>query len=121
MKVANDMENRVELLADGIMYVERGRQTEQTLRDAFERGSKLAAQLRKQGKPVLILNRARGEHVNERILELLLDFDFDRMAVYGSPKRTNNLRDLMISANGLDKKVASFSTEEEALAWLRAF
>jgi hypothetical protein len=111
---------KVELWPSGIIYVERGSpQTEQTLRAAFERTSKLAAGLRQRGMPVLILNHAHDTTVSEQVMAMLQHLDFDKVAVYGTPKQLNRRRNLMARANGLDVKLASFETEETALAWLR--
>lgn len=113
---------KIELRADGIIYVERtDRQAEQALRGGFGQVGELAGQLRRRGKPVLILNRARSVGVSEQVLRLLQHFDFDRLAVYGTSGRTNSQRDLMVRANGLESKITSFGSEADALAWLRTY
>lgn len=113
---------KIELRADGIIYVERtDRQAEQALRGGFGQVGELAGQLRRRGKPVLILNRARSVGVSEQVLRLLQHFDFDRLAVYSRSGRTNSQRDLMVRANGLESKITSFGSEADALAWLRTY
>lgn len=109
----------IKLLANDIIYIERqGEQAERNLRVGFERVSELSRQLRKQRKPVYILNHAHGEEVSPKVLVFMLKFDFDKCAVYGTSRQSNNVRDLMVRANGLENKIASFETEKEALAWL---
>lgn len=121
MESSSLAEDKVELLMGDIMYVERhGAQTERSLRALLGRANELAAQLRRRRKPVLVLNHACDSQVSEGILNLILYFDFDRIAVYGTSKRANNQRDLMLRANGLEGKIVSFRTRNEALAWLHA-
>ena len=121
MGATDNIDNRLELRADGIIYAERSPHLpEASVRAFFEQARGLVAALRQDGKPILVLNHAHDTRVSEYVLSLLLQFDFDRMAVYGTSKRLNNQRDLMVRANGLEKKVASFATQAEALAWLRA-
>lgn len=116
------MQNKVELLTNGIIYVERsGNPAEPLLTELFRQAATLVVQLRKQGKPVLILaNNTRDTLVSPRVTAFLLQLDFDKAAAYGTPKRLNNLRDLMLRANGLEEKVASFQSRDEALQWLHA-
>ncbi len=119
MYVSNDTEDKIELFADGVIFVERpGHRTERELRYVFNQIKLCAYELREQAKPVLILNRAHGSSVNPHILILLLDLDFDKIAVFGTSKRVDSLRDLMTRANGLEGKIASFQSENDALVWL---
>ena len=114
------MQNKVELLTNGIIYIERhGSQTEHALNVLYEQASTLAVQLRRQGKPVLVLaNHAYDAPVSVRILARLIDFDLDRVAVYGTAPHISSKRDLMVRASGIEGKIASFKTKDEALKWL---
>ena len=112
---------KIELIEDGLIYVERtGDQAENHLAPSFKRLGKIAKQLRQQRKPVLILNYTVSANVSPRVLDLLLGFDFDKLAVYGTSRRVNDKRDLMVRANGMEQKILSFLTKEEAIAWLRS-
>lgn len=118
----DDQAFKIVLLPDDIIFVERqGEPAEWALRTGFARIGELARQQRERGKPVLILNYTKSLAVSPRVLELLLDFDFDRFAVYGSSQQVNNKRDLMVRANGMERKIASFQSRSDALAWLQAF
>lgn len=113
---------KIELLPNDIIFVERrGEQAEKQLKVGFERVGLLAAQLRLQDKPVLILNHAISNHVSPRVLHFMQQLDFDRVAVYGTQVRANNKRDLMVRANAMEQKIASFQSEAEAVAWLLSF
>lgn len=113
---------KIELMPNDIIFVERrGEQAEAQLKVGFERVRLLAAQLRLQGKPVLILNHATTQNVSPRVIAYLQQIDFDRVAVYGASTRDNSKRNLMVSANALEQKIASFPSEAEALAWLLDF
>lgn len=66
-----------------------------------------------------MLNHAHGVGVSPEVLKTLLNFDFDKLAVYGTSKKINDIRDLMVRANGLEFKISSFQNEDEAVNWLK--
>jgi len=121
------MRNKVELLHSEFIYVKKvGDQTEATMMDLYKRVKKLAAELRKQGKPVLILSNAEHEGVTDEAGQRAAAYigtvlDFDRSATYTSSEYLHDLRDVMAQAIELDQKVANFDTRAEAAAWLLCF
>jgi hypothetical protein len=116
--------NKVEMLHGEFIYVEKvGDQTEATMMDLYMRVKKLAAELRKQGKPVLILSNAERQGATDEAGQkaaVLIgkELDFDKSATYTSSEYLHNLRDVMAKAIELDQKVANFDTRAEAAAWL---
>ena len=118
------MQNKVELLHDQFIYVEKvGDQTKATMLDLFERVGKLAAELRAQGKDVLILSNAEREgktdEAGHKVAVMIgKELDFDKSATYTSSEFLHSARDVMVQANDLDQKVATFATRAEAIAWL---
>jgi hypothetical protein len=118
------MHNRVELLYDEFIYVEKiGDQTEATMLDLYARVQQFATELRKQNKPVLILSNAEQEgktdEAGRRVaIRIGKELDFDKSATYTSSTYLHSLRDVMTKAIELDQKVATFGTRAEAAAWL---
>lgn len=118
------MRNKVELLKNNIIFVQKvGDQTEESMRDLFEKISKLAADLRAQNKSVLVLSDARKEgkmNINARKLAIKIGgkLDYDKSASYGSSAYLHSLRELMARATDLEEKVTSFKTRKEAETWL---
>ena len=118
------MQNRVELLSTGIIYVEKiGDQTEQSMFEMLGKINQFIAQLRAAKKPVLILSNAKAEGKMDMSAIALAtkigtDMDYDKSATYGSSAFLHALREHLISEAQLNQKVANFKTKKEALAWL---
>ncbi len=118
------MRNKVELLDNDIIYVQKiGDQTEQSLFELIGKINHLAAGLRAQKKPVLILSNASAEgkmdaKARKMAAKIGKDLAYDKSATFGSSEYLYNLRELMIIATQLNQKVANFKTEAEAVAWL---
>jgi hypothetical protein len=120
------MGNSVKLLDSGIIYVVKvGTQTEQSMSELMEEVGQLAAKLRSQNKPVLILSNASREgsmdpSAIEMATKVGVDLDYDKSATYGSSAFLHHLRQHLISEARLDAKVANFATRRQAIEWLQS-
>lgn len=113
---------KIELLPSGIIYMaRRGERTDEGIEVAAARGHEMMELLRKQGRPVLILNNASLSNAGPRVMELTIQLDFDRWAIYGAAARYESVIKLRVYANGLERKFAFFRTKDEAITWLQAF
>ena len=118
------MQNKVELLDKGFIYVEKvGDQTAESMANLFSQIKNLASQLRAANKPVLILSNAYREGKTdikgrEMAAEIGKTLDYDKSATYGASLFLKNERKLMIKATQLSSKVANFATRQEAEEWL---
>ncbi len=118
------MNNLVKFLDNDIIYVEKaGDQTPQSMLDLFGEISKLASQLRRQEKRVLILSNAEKEtkmdaKTQEIAAAIGKDLDYDKSATYGVTHYMEAMRANLIHEAQLDTKVANFKTKHEAADWL---
>lgn len=116
--------NTVRLLQNNIIYVEKvGDQTADSMTALYDQVKELAAELRRQNKPVLILSNAQKEGemdsgARKVATKIGKDLDYDKSATYTPSLRVRGLRELMVMVTDLGQKVANFDTRAEALAWL---
>jgi hypothetical protein len=118
------MENEVQLLEDGIIYVQKiGPQTKRSMLDLFSKVNEIALDLRAQNKPVLILSNATQEgmmddEAREIAARIGSNMEYDKSATYGTSPFLLEVRKEMIAKAGLGHKVADFEHEADARAWL---
>ncbi|MBI3486317.1 STAS/SEC14 domain-containing protein [Candidatus Daviesbacteria bacterium] len=119
------MVNSVFLGEDSFIYnLYFGDQNSQTVAECSEQIDKLAKELRKQHKKVLIivdLTKMGKTHSSARKvgLEVLKNLDFDKLAIFGTDLYTKYLVNLVVLATGRLDKIQYFSNEEEARDWLK--
>ena len=118
------MQNKVERLENDIIFVKKiGDQTAKSMIDLYVMIADISEQLRKEGKPVLILSDASDEGESdlksrEAAAKIGKSLDFDRSATFGAHLVLETTRDLMIQATQLNLKVRNFKTRDEAEKWL---
>jgi len=118
------MSNKVKRLQDDLIYVEKvGDQTEESMVDLLTRIQVIAAELRADGKPVLILSNATQEgkmdiRARQTAAKIGKELDYDKSATYGAAAFLKLTRELMIQATQLNNKVKNFKTRKEAEDWL---
>lgn len=118
------MTNTAQLLDNGILFVKKvGDQTGPSMIELYTKVLQLAAELRKAGKPVLVLADASEEgymdhHAREVAVDIGKSLDFDKSATFGADLVLKTTRELMIKATDLNAKVRNFATRAEAEKWL---
>lgn len=116
--------NKVELLASGIICVEKaGPQNKETLGELGAALDAMIDKLRARGQKVLILVDGRQEQDMdmdgwEKAYRIGLTLDFDRSAIFGNSLKVRRKRQYISQETGLSDRVATFETREEAIAWL---
>lgn len=121
------MANSAQLLSNDIIYAVRsGAQTEASIKELYMQITALASKLRSEAKPVLILSDVTDElRMNEKVEELVIELgrelDFDKCAFFPASEQTKSVRDVKVRINGFDVKVQNFASKEEATSWLEPF
>lgn len=119
------MNNIVQLLADDTIYAVRiGHQTEASIIELYARITELAAKLRSEAKPVMILSDVTDElpmsvAVERLVIELGKELDFDKCAFFPVSGHAKSLRDVKVRINSFDVKVRNFASKDEAVRWLQ--
>lgn len=118
------MQNKIELLDNGIIYIQKiGPQSSEATAELFQKMEELAAGLRRQKRPVLVLTNSELEGKMDMDARKLAStygakLDFDRSAAFGHSDYLRTVRHLMITATGMHAKIANFASRSEAEEWL---
>lgn len=120
----SNQRNVVEVLGNDIIYVQKiGVQTERSQRELLKVMTELSAQMRAQNKRVLILINTEREGVTtvagRRVgAEIGTTLDYDKGASFNASVYGQIQRKMMAVGIGVQDRVSSFPTMEEALEWL---